>query len=1061
MDVDEWEDLGVFERNKRTGERRLKRIAGGLPTAEMAAEEPSVLGEFAGNMKRAGRQVATGQFVGSVGRGMALNTLEALAPIQAVRGAQRLGLLDDAPESLVGRLEASHRESREGFGPGVAPFGTAAEMALDPMNLAVGAGLSRLAKPAQRAVSPALRELSERSLRIAPEINESLLAERRVNAPLRDAVEKLLPSVRRSTDLKALAETAERDGNEALMRAVERVTMERPSGTSGFNVVSDQIIPQTPEGHAVSNVDPDLPSGGFFREWFTSRRNLPEFAHKANYGAMARVSALDAEANLEVREINRQLRQTYGFFGKDKKQQALGLIDRALEGDTGALKSLPEGFHPPVLRARALQDRLSKQAIDSGLVEGEMVETFRKNLGTYMRRSFRAFDDPNWQAKVQGTEIWNAAKGRLLEEHPEKTPEWAEGWLRNWVKRDPDTVGRIGGAGLARKDLSIFERKAEIPEELLKVLGEEKDPRINILRSVHKLAQSIETHEALTSIRDQGLGRIFHPGPMNEFSAQINSEALGPLNGLWTKPEVAQGINEAYEATKGGTWAAINGLVKFGKTAGNIPQGMFRNFLGNPLLVTFNGVPPNFLSGRAYKMVGGAVNPELRDAFLRGHRMGLFGESPNYKEIEQYGDWVSGFLSKSVGTSETGAKLVKGIKEFGYEKPGQLYRGADDYWRVVRGEAEYRAYKKALPNAPEEGVEGIVRDILRETHPTYSQAPKAVDWLRKNSVVSPFPTFWAEVVRSAKGTIVQAAREIQNPNPAIRAIGYRRAAGTVMTGTGIAAVPAMARLATGTTKDEEQAIREFVPEYHKSSDLVLMRRGKGRYSYMDFSFMNPYQDFAEAGRALLAGDPMRAIGIVAAPYTSPEITVQAGAEMLTNTTQWGGEIRHPSDTGLQQGVDLAAYGARKLAPGAVLRGQEIFRATTGKSEGAREYSVPGALSALLGFRVSTLNVPRALESYGKHLQSQRADVKDSFREDVRGKKLSPQDVTSRQTQAQENWRRIFDEARLKVEAARKLGMSDQEIRSAFKGRVNQAMIEGLLRGRFVPVTFDPEDVTVR
>jgi hypothetical protein len=65
-----------------------------------------------------------------------------------------------------------------------------------------------------------------------------------------------------------------------------------------------------------------------------------------------------------------------------------------------AVKALPEALQPYVYTMRAQIDGLSRSLVVDGLVSPEQAMVIEQNIGSYMTRSYRAFNEKNWAGKV-------------------------------------------------------------------------------------------------------------------------------------------------------------------------------------------------------------------------------------------------------------------------------------------------------------------------------------------------------------------------------------------------------------------------------------------------------------------------------------------------------------------------------------------------------------------------------------------------------------------------------------------------------------------------------------
>ena len=101
-------------------------------------------------------------------------------------------------------------------------------------------------------------------------------------------------------------------------------------------------------------------------------------------------------------------------------------------------------------------------------------------------------------------------------------------------------------------------------------------------------------------------------------------------------------------------------------------------------------------------------------------------------------------------------------------------------------------------------------------------------------------------IDAATGTVVK------NDNPFYR-IGATRISGMAFT---LGAVPAMlvegSKALYNVSKDELEALRQFVPDWSRNSTLIPMRDEKtGELKYIDFSHSNAYDVVAKPFRTLL------------------------------------------------------------------------------------------------------------------------------------------------------------------------------------------------------------------
>lgn len=232
-------------------------------------------------------------------------------------------------------------------------------------------------------------------------------------------------------------------------------------------------------------------------------------------------------------------------------------------------------------------------------------DTILGNIGQYVHRSYRAFDDPKWFEKVPDATL-NAARTFLQASYVDQGLDAATAKrraevalheiLKNGTAYDSfehfAIESKLGG-----KDLSVLMQRQQVPPELRALLGEYVDPTINFAKSALKMGRLIWNERFLTRVRALGLGSFLFEGEERppDATAQLaaeGSEAYAPLNGLWTTPEIAQAFKDALGRENVGdfyrTVIRLNGAVKYSKTVLS-PTTAARNFQSAMFFSLANG----------------------------------------------------------------------------------------------------------------------------------------------------------------------------------------------------------------------------------------------------------------------------------------------------------------------------------------------------------------------------------------------------------------------------------------------------------------------------------------
>ena len=158
-------------------------------------------------------------------------------------------------------------------------------------------------------------------------------------------------------------------------------------------------------------------------------------------------------------------------------KQYLDALGRQINDLVAVAKRLPEGGE---------QDAALAQAAE----KGELYKIIKENIGAYVHRSYRAFDDEKWKQKVPVRVLNNARKfiARKLRDADENLSEdeanrkasiQINTMLTKGTAYDSMPEFLIREPLLGAKDLSILVEKKNIAKPIRELLGEYKDPRIN------------------------------------------------------------------------------------------------------------------------------------------------------------------------------------------------------------------------------------------------------------------------------------------------------------------------------------------------------------------------------------------------------------------------------------------------------------------------------------------------------------------------------------------------------------------------------------------------------
>jgi predicted kinase len=625
----------------------------------------------------------------------------------------------------------------------------------------------------------------------------------------------------------------------------------------------------------------------FLKREFTAAGDLPQRAWRLLLKSEGWFGAQMTDMKFTLRRFDDSLREAYGTTNLNTSQKRR--LNAAMSGQI-PLSRIPETLRPIVRQMRERVDGYSQQMMQSGMVEGPLAAVIADNLGTYLSRSYKVFDNPEWILANIPERVVNRARSWLRAERKDLNESEIQGLMESILNKQVESpLQFLTGGTLGSKNLSMLIKRKDIHPSIRALMGEHTDVRVRYARSVSKMSRALTNHGFLTEIKrslgagpDNPNGLFFKVETSNangsfiEPIAAAGSKVMEPLNGLFTTPEIAAAFKRQYDAPGAQHWLynaylKANALVKFDKTVLSLMTHV-RNLIGNAGFATANGhwnvghfgraiaavnasagisrgarLGTRFVAGkvgidvnvRGRGLTGDALAQQERRLRIRDQR--LEDESPweaYYKKLQ-----ALGVVDSSAHAGELQA-VVRDAANQGLDNvapdPGLLakavrgtikgataiYRAEDDLWKVVAFENEFARYRKAMPDVPVAEVEETAAWIVRNTYPNYGMISSGVQQLRKNILVGSFVSFPAEVFRTLYHTMSIAAKEVRSPNAEIRKIGATRLVGLSLASGGVYAASAASRWKNGIDRDQDAALRPFLAPWQRNSSLIYTNREK-------------------------------------------------------------------------------------------------------------------------------------------------------------------------------------------------------------------------------------------
>ena len=314
--------------------------------------------------------------------------------------------------------------------------------------------------------------------------------------------------------------------------------------------------------------------------------------------------------------------------------------------------TLPAEINDIIQEARMTIDHFSESLVKERIVTNELAKTVGDNIGSYLTRSFRAFDPKSgWLDKVnfrgrikEGSgKVWTAestvdptksvvdvATDAIQQAHAQAgspiTSEEAYGYVKQMLHPDRGMGFLLGQRKVGKIDVTSFIRRKDLSQPILDLYGERRNPIENILITGGKLGKILASWETQKSVRKTGLDLgVFsetetptHSTQLfpNEFLSITGEDAQGNeitlykqmadkrfegLRGVWTSPEMVAAFKEYYHRGSGpeelASWLG-RGWMKV------IAYGKFNQVILNPL----SALPTNVSSSISFELLNGRMS---------------------------------------------------------------------------------------------------------------------------------------------------------------------------------------------------------------------------------------------------------------------------------------------------------------------------------------------------------------------------------------------------------------------------------------------------------------------
>lgn len=742
---------------------------------------------------------------------------------------------------------------------------------------------------------------------------------------------------------------------------------------------------------------------------FRARQDLPQEAFDQNLVRQGNYRARIKQGEFDLHDLQKAVRKDYGVKWNKLDESVNNDIERALEGDKSV--QLPEATAAAVNVMRANLDA-GMQTISDMYPDGSRLKAILRTAdpqkgtgpGIWIRRSYKAFHDPTWAENVP-QDVKDRFKQQLVNEYPDATPDELDGIINKILgdaRASKSPLGFLSQSRLGSKDLSSLIKRKDLSEALRGLLGEEKNPFVNYARSVQNQSQLIANHQFLTQVQKDGMGSWIFDKPTGEFSAEIatpGSEVMNPLNGKYTRPEIAAEFARWNTQPQVGPfmqwyYRALM-LAKSAKTVYS-HASVFRNAPANTMIEIGQG---NIALQRMGKPLQGMLaelgwsdKPPSRDYAMKMLRLGIWDDSAGIRELFDIVQRAGGKSLDDILTSP-GQEMLTKLKQLG----PKLWLAVDNIPKAFGWETEKARYRKAFPDWSEAQVEAKAAEIVRNTRPTYSLLPPVVKTLSRSPLGQSFIAWRAERIRNQFHTIKLIQEELSDPRT--RSIGARRLVGTLaVESLMLGGISTGLRWLLGLSKQDQKDAERFTQSYQKNAPIALTDADhKGHIEYMDLSFTDPNAIIHEPLMAMLRGENWvdkfkRTAEEFSNTFFGENLITAAVIDSIRGETAEGVPVYNPQDTALRKAGDIASRLGEPFVPGSVTSADRLKKALTGtRSKTGKIYDPKLESIAQFGFRVQRVSVAEQLlykaaqfgedlkNAYGiqRDLQLSRGEVADA------------------------------------------------------------------------------------
>ena len=833
-----------------------------------------------------------------------------------------------------------------------------------------------------------------------------------------------------------------------------------------------------------------------FKRQLTSRGLLNEQVFQAKIARDGEFGAAEIDTRMYLNSYDKAVKDA------NLSEEQTALLSEAIATPLDQLNSLnlPDAVKQAIGGMRKYLDKMSidyAQVVAdqaSALVESgkgdaaaakiDLLNTIASNKGKYLNRSYQVFDDPKWANKVPKPVIDNART--FLEANGAQNADRIINTILKTGTAFDSLSSFISEGKLGSKDLSILKKRKDIAPEILALMGEYTDPRINFVKTATKVSRLLWNHKFLERVKLEGQrdGFLFtaEDAPTDAYVqiAPDSSDAMNPLNGLYTTPELAQGFEDAMDLGSNVEWVKkwqqLNSVVKYGKTV-IAPTTVARNFMSASLFTVANGHFNWAKGGESLKSLRGFWSDEssyfdsaegASTAYLREiRRHGVIYDSPYAGELTKaLEDFSRGteLDNKVKAIDGTKDKIAQKSKSF-LDLAAKFYQYGDDFWKIIGFENMVDVLMDNKGLTREQAVP-LAAERIRDTYPTYSLIGKGVADLRRFPMVGTFVSFPAEIIRTSFNMFKYLKQDMADPD--MRGHAMTKVAGMSAVSLGIYALQDAAMRAFDVDEEEQEAIRLMSPTWSENSNILPTGRDDdGNLEYIDLTYLDPYAYFKKPINALMRDQPTEDAIVQAGrelltPFLGVDIATGAVLELYNNEKVSGGRIWNPADTPTNKLSAATEHLIKGAGPAVIQNVTRTAKAINGDvSKSGKRYELEDELKAWVGFRVTTFDPKVSLHFKAYEFNEDKRNASSLLTSTFRDpNQLEEGELINAFERASAARKEGYERMIKLVSAARKSGLNNTQLMMVLRSNgVTKKDAKALIAGN--PATWEMSDSTLK